>query len=151
MAKNKFTKVDEVAIQFFSKYFGGAQTWLYRATGGKQGGTLVGCPVLLLTTVGRKSGKSRTAPLLYLRDGDQIVIVASKGGFPKHPAWYLNLRDNPKVQVQVGAEVSTMTARTLSEEEKAKVWPKLVAMYSDYQMYQDRTDRSIPVVTLTRA
>lgn len=151
MAKNKLSPVEATMIQLFGKYFGGAQTWIYQATGGKIGATLVGAPVLLLTTTGRKTGKSRTAPLLYLRDGDGFVIVASKGGFPDHPAWYLNLTSNPNVKVQVGSEVKSMTARTVNEAEKAAYWPKLVAMYSDYQMYQDRTDRSIPVVLLQPA
>jgi deazaflavin-dependent oxidoreductase (nitroreductase family) len=148
MAKNKLSAGEAKAIQLFGRYFGGAQTWLYRKTGGKLGGTLVGAPVLLLTTTGRKTGKQRTAPLLYIRDGATLVVVASKGGFPTHPAWYLNLTANPKVEVQVGANVQLMNARTASDEEKAKYWPTLVAMYSDYQMYQDRTDRPIPLVVL---
>ncbi len=148
MVKNTLSPAEAKAIDVFGKYFGGAQTWLYRVSGGKLGARFMGAPVLLLTTTGRKTGKPRTSPLLYLPDGDKLVIVASKGGFPVHPAWYLNLSSNPKVQVQVGPEIKTMTARTLSETEKAQYWPRLVAMYSDYQMYQDRTDRSIPVVML---
>jgi deazaflavin-dependent oxidoreductase (nitroreductase family) len=135
-------------VEAFGRYFGGAQTWLYRRSGGKVGGTLMNAPVLLLTTTGRKSGKARTSPLLYLRDGERLLIVASKGGFPKHPAWYLNLRDKPEVQVQVGAVTKTMHARTVGEDEKARYWPELVRMYKPYAEYQKRTDRSIPVVAL---
>lgn len=148
MAKNTLSPIEAKAIELFGKYFGGAQTRLYRATGGKLGGTLAGAPVLLLMTKGRKTGKERTAPLLYLREGDRFYVVASKGGFPVHPAWYNNLVAEPKVEIQVGADVKPLVARTISEDEKTRVWPKLVAMYADYQMYQDRTDRSIPVVAL---
>lgn len=151
MAKNILSPATAKGIQFFGKYFGGAQTWLYRASGGKLGNTLAGAPVLLLTTIGHKSGQQRTVPLLYLADGDRYFLVASKGGFPKHPAWYVNLKANPKVQVQLGRDVKPMIARTLSEEEKAVQWPKLVAMYGDYQMYQDRADRPIPVVAVEPA
>jgi deazaflavin-dependent oxidoreductase (nitroreductase family) len=104
--------------------------------------------VLLLTTTGRKSGKARTSPLLYLRDGERYVVVASKGGFPSHPAWYLNLLENPRVQVEVGPETKQMTARTASPEEKARYWPSLVGMYKYYARYQERTERPIPVVVL---
>lgn len=148
MAKQTLSPIEAKAIHLFGKYFGGAQAWLYRTSGGKLGNTLAGAPVLLLTTRGRKTGKERTSPLLFLRDGDRFYVVASKGGVPEHPAWYLNLVDQPKVQIQVGGETLTRVARTLTAEEKAAVWPKLVAMYKDYQMYQDRTDRSIPVVAL---
>jgi deazaflavin-dependent oxidoreductase (nitroreductase family) len=148
MAKNTLSAGEAKAIQLFSKYVGGAQAFLYRVSGGKLGGTLRGAPVLLLTTTGRKSGKARTSPLLYLREGDDVFVVASKGGFATHPAWYQNLSAKPETQVQIGSEVSARHAHTLSEAEKAAVWPKLVAMYPDYQMYQDRTDRSIPVVRL---
>ncbi len=127
-----------------------ANTWVYRATGGKIGGTFLrGAPVLLLTTIGRRSGQLRTAPLLYLRDGERIVLVASKGGMSHHPSWYLNLLDNPDVEVEIGREKLAMRARRASDEEKAALWPKLVAMYPDYDDYQARTTRNIPVVLLT--
>ena len=127
-----------------------ANTWVYRLSGGRIGGRFRGgAPVLLLTTVGRKSGQPRTAPLLYLEDGENLVIVASKGGMSHHPIWYLNLEANPDVKVQVGSERRRMRARRALDEEKAKLWPRLVAMYGDYDTYQGRTDRNIPVVILS--
>ena len=127
-----------------------ANTWVYRLSGGRIGGRFRGgAPVLLLTTVGRKSGQPRTAPLLYLEDGENLVIVASKGGMSHHPVWYLNLEANPDVKVQVGSERRRMRARRALDEEKAKLWPRLVAMYGDYDTYQGRTDRNIPVVILS--
>jgi F420H(2)-dependent quinone reductase len=148
MAKNELSASERRGIELFSKYYGSFNTWLYRKTGGKLGGTLMGAPVLLLTTTGNKSGHKRTVPLLYLKDGARYFIVASKGGFPIDPAWYKNLVANPEVEVQEGPEVKAMRARTISEDEKAQVWPRLVAMYKPYQQYQDRTARSIPVVAL---
>ena len=126
-----------------------ANTWVYRLSGGRIGGRFLrGAPVLLLTTIGRKSGRPRTAPLLYLDDGDELVIVASKGGMSQHPVWFLNLEANPDVEVEVGSTRRRMRARRASDEEKAKLWPRLVAMYRDYDDYQARTDRNIPVVIL---
>jgi deazaflavin-dependent oxidoreductase (nitroreductase family) len=122
-------------------------TWLYKATGGRIGGTfLQGAPVALLTTTGRKTGQPRVSPLLYLRDGDRVVVVASHGGREKNPLWYLNLKANPKVQVQIKKEVLNLTARDATEEERAKYWPQLVKMYTSYDDYQSWTDRKIPVV-----
>jgi deazaflavin-dependent oxidoreductase (nitroreductase family) len=131
------------------KAVSGANTAIYRVSGGRLGARFFGAPVLLLTTVGRKSGERRTAPLLYLEDGDRIVIVASKGGDPKHPAWYLNLKSDPDVEVEIGKQKRRMRARTANDEERAELWPKLVAMYRHYDTYQRRTDRTIPVVILT--
>lgn len=148
MAKNELSPSERRAIELFGKYYGRFNTWLYQRTGGRLGNTLLGAPVLLLTTIGSKSGRKRTVPLLYLKEGERYLVVASKGGFPTDPAWYKNLVANPAVEVQEGAAVKAMRARTISEEEKAQVWPRLVAMYQYYQQYQDRTDRSIPVVAL---
>ena len=126
-----------------------ANTWVYRLSGGRIGGRFrQGAPVLLLTTTGRKSGRPRTAPLLYLEDGENLVVVASKGGMSQHPVWYLNLEANPDVEVEIGTSRRRLRARRASDEEKAKLWPRLVAMYRDYDDYQARTDRSIPVVIL---
>lgn len=122
-------------------------TWLYRTTGGRLGGTFVGgAPVCLFTTTGRKSGEARTAPLLYLRDGDDIVVVASKGGYSKSPQWYFNLLADPAVEVTIGREHRKMTARVATAAEKAALWPRLVANYKSYDTYQARTERDIPVV-----
>ena len=124
-----------------------AQTWMYKKSGGRIGGTfLQGAPVALLTTTGRKSGQARVSPLLYLREGDRVVLVASKGGAAANPLWYLNLKANPKVSVQIKDEVLTLTARDATDDERTRYWPKLVAMYSSFDDYQSWTDRVIPVV-----
>jgi len=126
-----------------------ANTWVYRLSGGRIGGRFrQGAPVLLLTTTGRKSGRPRTAPLLYLEDGENLVVVASKGGMSQHPVWYLNLEANPDVEVEIATSRRRLRARRASDEEKAKLWPRLVAMYRDYDDYQARTDRNIPVLIL---
>lgn len=125
----------------------------YRATGGRVGGTWrvgsafrKGVPICLLTTKGRKTGRPRTQPLLYMPDGDRVVIVASQGGLPKDPLWYLNLCADPHVTVQVRRDVRRMRARTASQDERAALWPRLVAVYADFDKYQSWTDREIPVV-----
>ncbi len=120
----------------------------YRLTGGLIGGRFGKAPILLLTTTGRKSGRQRTSPLLYYPDGDNLVIIASKGGSPTHPAWYLNLTAHPKAEVQVGRETKAVVAETASAEERARLWPLVTEMYSQYDDYQRRTKREIPVVVL---
>jgi deazaflavin-dependent oxidoreductase (nitroreductase family) len=127
-----------------------ANVWAYRLSGGWLGGRFLGgAPVLLLTTVGRRSGRPRTAPLLYLSEGDDLVVVASKGGMSHHPLWYKNLEANPRVEVEIGNQRRTMVARRASATEKTALWPRLVAMYRDYDAYQARTERDIPVVILS--
>ncbi|MFD1815681.1 nitroreductase family deazaflavin-dependent oxidoreductase [Rhodococcus gannanensis] len=125
----------------------------YRATGGRLGGTWRvgsaaknGLPICLLTTTGRKSGEPRVSPLLFLEDGDRVVLVASQGGQPKHPMWYLNLKADPNVTVQIRSQVRTLTATVAEDDERAELWPKLVAMYPEFDDYQSWTDRKIPVV-----
>lgn len=126
-----------------------AHSSVYRATGGKFVGTMGnGRPILLLNTIGRKSGQKRTHPLLYLADGENMVIVASAGGAPKHPAWYLNLKANPETTVEVGDREVRVRAEEASPEEKSRLWPGLVRMYGGYAGYQRKTDREIPVVIL---
>ncbi|MEV5765415.1 nitroreductase family deazaflavin-dependent oxidoreductase [Micromonospora sp. NPDC052213] len=105
---------------------------------------------LLLTTRGRRSGKLRRTALIYGRDGDAYLVVASQGGDPKHPAWYLNLLDEPLVEVQVGGERFTARARTATAEEKPRMWSTMAATWPSYDEYQARTDRDIPVVVLDR-
>jgi deazaflavin-dependent oxidoreductase (nitroreductase family) len=105
---------------------------------------------LLLTTVGRKSGRELTLPLIFGRSGSDYVVVASKGGAPAHPAWYLNLEANPEVQLQVKADRFKARARTATAEERAKLWPRMVEIYAPYEDYQRKTDRQIPIVVLKR-
>ncbi len=123
-------------------------TFVYRLTGGRIGGRMVGSPVLLLTTVGRKSGKERTLPLLYLADDETIVLVASNGGAAKHPLWWLNLQAHPQARVQIGSRILPMTATAAEGEERNRLWSRLIAMYPEYANYQKRTPREIPVVLL---
>jgi deazaflavin-dependent oxidoreductase (nitroreductase family) len=129
----------------------GLHTWLYQVSGGRLGHTVpgVGGRMLLLDHVGAKSGTERTSPLLYIRDGDDVVVVASKGGYPKHPAWYHNLMANPDTTVQVGRERRAVHARVADPEERERLWPVVVKSYHGYADYQARsTGREIPLVIL---
>jgi len=127
----------------------GGHTAVYRATRGRIGHRIPGGPsMLLLDHVGAKSGTERTSPLLYVKDGDDVVIVASKGGHPKHPAWFHNLRANPDATIQVGRQRRAVRARVASSEERPRLWEKAVKSYSGYSGYQERTDREIPLVIL---
>jgi deazaflavin-dependent oxidoreductase (nitroreductase family) len=121
---------------------------LYRWTGGRFGGKVKGAPVLLLDCTGRKTGRMRTTPVLYLEDGSDLVVVASRGGSDAMPAWYLNLKANPATSVQVGSDRHAVRARDATAEERERLWPRLVEMFPDYNVYQERTERRIPVVIL---
>lgn len=149
-APRPFTRTEVAIANPLIKVMSRLNTWSYRVTGGRLGGRFRGgAPVMLLTTIGRKTGRRLTTPLLYLRDGERVVTVASKGGMDRHPLWYHNLVANADVDVQIGAAVAPMRAHTASDDDKAQLWPKLVAMYPDYASYQARTTRNIPVVVLT--
>ncbi len=104
---------------------------------------------LLLTTAGRRTGQARRTPLIYGRDGGNYLVVASKGGHPTPPDWYTNLRADPHVRVQVGEEVFDATARDADPAEQARLWPAMAEIWPDYDNYQKRTDRQIPIVVLT--
>ncbi|QGN47775.1 nitroreductase family deazaflavin-dependent oxidoreductase [Micromonospora sp. WMMC415] len=123
----------------------------YVASDGADGGTFHGYPALLLTTRGRRSGARRRTALIYGRDGDRYLLVASNGGAAHHPYWYLNLRDDPEVQVQVGAERFAARARTATAEERPRLWELMTAVFPTYARYQKETDREIPVVVVERA
>jgi F420H(2)-dependent quinone reductase len=124
-------------------------TVVYRATHGLIGHRVPGAPpTLLLDHVGAKSGKKRTSPLTYLRDGKDFVLVASKGGYPRNPAWYHNLRANPDTTVQVGSRRIAVRARVATPDERARLWPRVVELYGGYEVYQERTEREIPLVIL---
>ncbi|MEX0761953.1 MAG: nitroreductase family deazaflavin-dependent oxidoreductase [Dehalococcoidia bacterium] len=122
----------------------------YIETDGERGHEWRGVTTLLLTTRGRKSGKLRRTALIYGQDGDRYVVVASKGGAPNHPSWYLNLVDEPRVEVQVGAERFTGRARTATPDEKPALWRKMASLFPNYESYQEKTDREIPVVIIER-
>jgi F420H(2)-dependent quinone reductase len=129
----------------------GLHTAAYRLSGGRIGHTVPGTRVrmLLLDHVGAKSGTKRTAPLLYVEDSDSVAVVASKGGFPKHPAWFHNLRANPDTTVQIGGEHRAVRARVASPEERERLWAKAVKVYPEYEDYAARSKgREIPIVVL---
>jgi deazaflavin-dependent oxidoreductase (nitroreductase family) len=129
----------------------GVHTFLYRQTGGRLGHTIPGVPgkMLLLDHVGAKSGVKRTSPLLYVEDGDNVVIVASKGGFPRHPSWFHNLLANPDTTVQIGSELRPVHARVATPEERDRLWAMAVEAYHGYEGYQARSKgREIPLVVL---
>jgi deazaflavin-dependent oxidoreductase (nitroreductase family) len=123
----------------------------YRVTGGWAGRTIMGGPVLLLTTIGRQSGRERTWPLCYVPEGDALVVVASAGGAWRQPGWYLNLRAQPRVTVQIGSRIQVRQARTAGSSERARLWERVVRQYPSCADYQRRTARLIPVVVLEPA
>ncbi|MSO40472.1 MAG: nitroreductase family deazaflavin-dependent oxidoreductase [Solirubrobacterales bacterium] len=129
----------------------GAHVRIYRLTGGRIGGRMLGGRILLLDHVGRKSARERTHPLLCLPDGENLVIVASKGGVDTHPAWWHNLQASPETSVQFGSEQRRVRAREATRDERERLWPRLVEMYPSYADYQARTQRLIPVVILEPA
>jgi F420H(2)-dependent quinone reductase len=151
--KTKPKGLDRPSTTRIIKVMSAVHTRLYRATGGRLGknwrvGSAVrqAAPVCLLTTTGRKSGQPRTVPLIYLQDGRDLVVVASQAGLPTNPQWYGNLKANPEVQIEIGKRRSGYTARTATSDERARLWPKLVDLYADYNSYQSWTEREIPVV-----
>jgi F420H(2)-dependent quinone reductase len=121
---------------------------IYRASDGRVWGTMFGGPILLLNTTGRKSGQRRTTPLMYASDGEDYILIASNGGAPRHPAWYLNLMANPDATVEVGDREVRVRAEEAHQEEKARLWQKMVEVYSGYDNYQRKTEREIPLVVL---
>lgn len=122
----------------------------FRANGGKVGKPFEGAPMILVTTTGARSGRTRTSPLVYTRDGDRYVIIASYAGAPKHPAWYHNLVANPEVTVEVGTESFTARASTAEGEERRRLYDAQAALMPNFTEYQEKTTREIPVVVLER-
>jgi deazaflavin-dependent oxidoreductase (nitroreductase family) len=134
----------------FWKVVGRLHVRAYRSTGGRLGANLGGLPHLLLTTVGRKSGESRTVPLTYMTDGPAYVLVASNGGSDRHPAWWLNLRTTPRAHVQVGPEAFSIVASEAEGVERERLWAAVKKFNPFYAQYEKITDRQIPVVVLRR-
>jgi deazaflavin-dependent oxidoreductase (nitroreductase family) len=126
------------------------QAQLYEESNGARGADMRGYPCLLLDYLGRRSGAWNRTVLIYGRDGDDYLIVASKGGAEKHPIWFLSVRENSEVHVRVGAERFTARAEVLPPQEKARVWSHLLEVYPPYADYQAKTDRDIPVIRLSR-
>ena len=123
---------------------------VYRETGGETGYIWNGVTALLMTMTGRKSGEKRTIPIIFTEVDGKYVIIASKGGAPKHPVWYLNVSEDPNVEVQIKDEVFDATARTAEGEERERLWAAAIENWPNYDVYQSRTDREIPVVVLER-
>jgi len=145
--------LDSPLVPKLLQYGAAANVWVYRRTNGRLMGRWRvgsafprGVPICLLSHTGRKTGRVRTTPLLFLPDGERVVVVASQGGLPDDPQWYRNVCANPDVTVQVRGEVRPMRARTASPDERASLWPRLVDLYADFDAYQTWTDRVIPVV-----
>lgn len=123
----------------------------FRTNGGRVGGIFEDTPLVLLTTTGAKSGKTRTTPLVYLPDGDRIIVFASKGGSPTHPSWYHNLLANPRATVEVGTDQFEVTAVELEGEERDRLYSKHAEQHPQFAEYQATTSRTIPVIALERA
>jgi deazaflavin-dependent oxidoreductase (nitroreductase family) len=138
--------LESAPATFFIKWMSRANVWIYRRSGGKRGGSFQKIPVALLTTTGRKSGQPRVSPLYFLHEGERVVVAASQTGREKNPMWYLNLKADPKVSVQIGSAVLELTARDATDAERTEYWAKLVDMYPTYNDYQSWTDRVIPIV-----
>lgn len=130
--------------------FGAEHVRAYRESGGEHGYHWRGTTVLLLTTVGRKSGERRTTPLIHITDGGRWVVIASKGGTPDDPAWFKNLSANPEIEIQVEDEVIPVAAEVVEGDERERLWQAMSAVWPDYDSYQEKTDRRIPVVALSR-
>ncbi|WP_054811226.1 nitroreductase family deazaflavin-dependent oxidoreductase [Nocardia arizonensis] len=148
-------QLDSPLVPKIIKYAGRVQVWIFRRTGGRIGGRWrIGAgfrkPVatLLLEHKGRKSGRIFTVPLLYLEDGADIVVVASQGGLPNHPQWYHNLRADPDIHIQIGSRRRPVRAELADATERARLWPRLVELYADFDTYQSWTEREIPVFIL---
>lgn len=155
MAPERPKQLDSPLLPVIFRYATRAQVWLYRKTGGRIGGKWrIGAgfkkpvPTLLLEHRGRKSGKTFVAPLLYMRDGADVVVVASQGGRRDNPQWYRNVFADPDVHIEIGGERRAVRARTATAEERAQLWPRLVEVYADFDTYQSWTEREIPVVIL---
>ena len=139
------TKIDATRLH------GPEHVRVYEETDGEAGHDWKnGAPVLILTTTGRKSGEARKNALIYGMAGDDPMIVASKGGMPQHPAWYLNLREQPEVQVQIRGDKFTARARDATPYERPERWQQMTEIWPDYDTYQARTEREIPIVILER-
>jgi deazaflavin-dependent oxidoreductase (nitroreductase family) len=132
------------------KFISITHEFIYRASGGRLGANLLGRGMLLLITKGRKTGRDRTVPLQYMPDGDDFVVIASSAGNPSHPAWYLNLKAQPAVEVQAGRTRLHMHAETATGEDRERLWAAAVDFYPGYAKYQKEVERTVPVVVLRR-
>ncbi len=152
---NKPKQLNSPFVTTVMKYAGKAHVWAYRKSGGKIGANWrVGAgfkkpvPTLLLEHTGRKSGKTFVSPLVFIHDGTDIVVVASKGGSDTHPQWYGNLVATPDCYIEIGSDRRAVRAEVAGPDERARLWPKLVEAYADFDTYQSWADREIPVIVL---
>lgn len=133
-----YTPFQEWMGLHFIKSYGRLQVCLYELSGGRLGGRFLGAPCCILTTTGRKTGKARKSPLLFLEEGDRVYMAGTKGGMRTMPIWYLNLQANPRCSVQIGKRRRSMLARTATQQEASEIWPRLDQMYSGYAEYRQR-------------
>ena len=145
MAENPMTEKEFRTLRRFIKPFSGLNSLVYKWTGGRLMGTFQGRPVMLVTMTGAKTGKKRTVPLMYVPYKDGVIVVGSQGGAPKSPVWVNNIRAHPEIEVQYRDKKMKLRAREVDDLEKAEVWPICVQHYHEYDDYQKRTDRNIPV------
>jgi len=145
MAENPMSEKEFRTLRKFIRPYSRLNVLVYKLTGGRLMGSLTGRPVMLVTMTGAKTGKPRTIPLMYVPYKDGVIIVASQGGAPKSPVWYNNLVANPDIVVQYRGQKMALRARQVDDAEKAAVWPICVQHYHEYDDYQRRTDRNIPV------
>ena len=131
------------------RLIGRLHVWLWKLTGGKLGNAFGRAPLMLLTTRGRKTGRERTTPVLYLQNGADLIVVASFGGNDMHPRWYLNLEFCPEAEVIINRERRPIFAGTVSPEERKRIWPRLINLYPNFAIYQQRTGREIPLLRLS--
>ena len=145
MAENPMTDKEFRMLRRFIKPFSGLNSFVYKLTGGRLMGTFQGRPVMLVTMKGAKTGRKRTVPLMYVPYKEGVIVVGSQGGAPKSPVWVNNIRANPEIEVQYRDKKMRLRAREVDDLEKAEVWPVCVQHYHEYDDYQRRTDRNIPV------
>ena len=150
MTKEAFTKQQAKRIKKIVGLVSSMNAFIYRVSNGCLWSKWSGkYPIMVLSTVGRKTKKIRHIPLIKVLHENQPILVASMGGAPIHPSWFFNVRDNPNVEVQIGTDKKSYQAKRASEEEKERLWPTICSFYSDYQIYQERTQRNIPVFICT--
>ena len=145
MANEPMTESEFKWMRRFIKPFSSLNVWVYRLTRGRLMGTFQGKEVCLLSMTGARSGKPRTVPLMYVPDGDNVIVVASQGGAPRSPVWHKNLIAHPDVEVQYKGLKRKLRARRVDDDEKARLWPVCLEHYPSFGEYQSRTERNIPV------
>jgi F420H(2)-dependent quinone reductase len=137
-----------MVVKWLFRRFMALQVYVYRRSGGKRMGRVRGMPVLILTTVGRKTGKKRVNPVVYMRDGTNYVVVAANNGADEHPAWFLNLKGNPRITIEVDDKALPVIAHQATADDQARLWPQLVEKGPFFEGYKKKAKRDIPIVIL---